>query len=77
MTADSGHDPFLVDVGRALDVLSLAWGDWYDEIWHHDGFGWGAHHKDAPDGDDITGDTPDELNLAIRADYQRRHPERG
>jgi hypothetical protein len=23
----------------------------------------------------ITGDTPDALNLAIRADFQRRHPE--
>jgi hypothetical protein len=73
----AGRDPFAVDVDKALDVLTLAWADHYDEIWYHDGAGWGAHCKDAPDDDVITGDTPDALNLAIRADFQRRHPEAG
>jgi hypothetical protein len=67
-----GHDPFAVDVDKALDVLTLAWADEYPELWFHDGAGWGAHHRDAPDGDDITGSTPDELNRAIREDLARR-----
>jgi hypothetical protein len=68
----TGHDPFAVDVDRALDALTLAWDDEYDEIWFHDGAGWGAHHKDAPDDEVITGSTPDELNAAIRRDWARR-----
>jgi GMP synthase-like glutamine amidotransferase len=64
-------DPFAVNEERALDALSLAWADEYDQIWVHDGE-WGAHHKDAPDGDVITGSTPDELNRGIRADWARR-----
>ena len=63
-------DPFAVDVTRAVDALSFCWGDQYDEIWAHDGQ-WGAHHKDAGD-EDVTGDTPDALNRALRADYLRR-----
>jgi hypothetical protein len=66
-----GRDPFAVDVDRALDALTLAWGDDYDEIWVHDGK-WGAHHKDAGEDDVLTGYTPDELNRAIRADCTRR-----
>jgi len=60
-----GHDPFTVDENKALDALTLAWGDEYPEIWVH-GTEWGAHHKDAPEGDDLTGDTPDELNRDTR-----------
>jgi hypothetical protein len=66
------RDPFAVDEDRALDALTLAWADEYDEIWFHDGAGWGAHHKDAGEDDVITGSTPDELNAAIRADWSRR-----
>jgi hypothetical protein len=77
MTAGSGHDPFPVDVDRALDALSLAWADEYDQLWYHEGSGWGAHHKDAPEDEDILAQTPDELNRKIRADFQRRHPEGG
>jgi hypothetical protein len=74
---EHGRDPFAVDVDKALDALTLAWADEYDEIWFHDGAGWGAHYKDAGDDDVLTGDTPDALNRAIRADFQRRHPEVG
>ncbi len=67
-----GRDPFAVDADRALDALTLAWGDDYDEIWlGHDGL-WGAHRKDAGEDDVLTGATPDELNRAIRADQSRR-----
>jgi hypothetical protein len=52
-----GRDPFAVDVDKALDALTLAWADEYPEIWVHGGE-WGARHKDAPDGDDITAATP-------------------
>ena len=62
---------FDVDEDRALDALTLAWGDAYDPIWVHDG-PWGAHRKDAGDDDVVTGATPDELNRAIRADSARR-----
>ena len=62
---------FDVDEDRALDALTFAWGDEYDEIWIHGGK-WGAHHKDAGDDDVVTGSTPDELNRAIRADSMRR-----
>jgi len=72
MTAGSGHDPFLVDVDRALDALSLAWADEYDHLWHDEGSGWGAHHKDAPEDENILAQTPDELNAKIRADWARR-----
>jgi hypothetical protein len=64
-------NPFAVDEDRALDALTLAWADEYPEIWVHGGE-WGAHRKDAPDGDVITGSTPDELNRAIKADWTAR-----
>ena len=72
MTGPQPRDPSAVDTDRALDALTLAWADEYDEIWFHDGAGWGAHHKDAGEDDVITGSTPDELNAAIRADWSRR-----
>jgi hypothetical protein len=62
---------FDVDEERALDALALAWGDFYDQIWVHDGE-WGAHRTDAGDDDVVTGATPDELNRAIRADWASR-----
>lgn len=65
------RDPFTVDEDRALDALTLAWADEYDEIWIHGGE-WGARHKDAGEDDVLTGSTPDELNRAIRADWSRR-----
>lgn len=72
---DGGRDPFAVESDRAIDALTLAWGDEYDQIWVVEGGGWGARRKGAPDDeDDITGSTPDELNRAIRADWSRRQP---
>jgi len=61
---------FDVDEDRALAALDLAWGDTY-EIWVMAGE-WGAHRKGTPDGEAVTGATPDELNRAIRADWARR-----
>jgi hypothetical protein len=75
-TAHGSGDPFAVDARRALDALTLVWSDQYDEIWFHAGAGWGAHHKDAPEHDMITGSTPDDLNRKIRADWQRRAGQR-
>jgi hypothetical protein len=63
--------PFGVDEDKALDALGLAWGDHYDEIGVYDG-AWYAHREGAPDGEVVTGATPDELNAAIRADQARR-----
>jgi len=71
ITADRPEDPF-ADTDRALDALCMAWGDEYDEIWFHGGTGWGAHHKDAPDDDEITAPAPAELNRKIRADWHQR-----
>jgi hypothetical protein len=62
---------FRVDEGKALDALDLAWGADYDEFWVYGGE-WGAHRRGAPDGEVLTGATPDELNAAIRADQSRR-----
>jgi hypothetical protein len=76
MTADGSGDPIAVDRARALDALTLAWADQYDKIRFHPGAGWGAHRKDAPGDDVITGSTPDELNRNIRADWQRREGQR-
>jgi hypothetical protein len=63
-------DPFAVDEDKALSALSLAWGDAY-EICITSGQ-WQAWHKEARDGDMITGSTPDELNVGIRDDWARR-----
>ena len=70
----AGRDPFAVDVDRALDALTLAWADQYDEIGWADGRGWYARHKDAPQDEVLRGHTPDELNRAIREDWARRNP---
>jgi hypothetical protein len=64
-------DPFAVDEGKALDALTSAWGDQYDEIWVTDE-AWYAHHRDAGKDEFLSGTTPDELNRAIRADFARR-----
>jgi hypothetical protein len=60
---------FDVDEDRALDALRLAWGDVYDT-----GFADGAYHAALIDatGDLLTGQTPDELAAAIRADWAAR-----
>jgi hypothetical protein len=70
---NGGSEPrgvFDVDEDRAVDALTFAWGDGYEEIWVHDGK-WGARRKGAGDGGAVTGSTPDELNRAIRADWAR------
>jgi hypothetical protein len=61
--------PFDVDQNRALDALRLAWSDVYDT-----GFADGAYRAARIDGtgDLLTGQTPDELNAAIRADWNAR-----
>ena len=61
---------FDVDEDAALAALALAWGDAY-EIYISAGQ-WQAWHRDAGDGDVLTGETPDALNRAIRADWARR-----
>ena len=70
MTTGNGHDPFAASEDRALDALTLVWGDSY-EIYITGGQ-WQAWHDDAPDQEIITGTTPGELNRAIRADFARR-----
>ncbi len=49
------RDPFAASQDRALDALTLAWGDTY-EIYINDGQ-WQAWHDDAPDQDKLTGTT--------------------
>jgi hypothetical protein len=63
-------DPWAVDEDKALDALSLIWGDEY-QVWMEDGR-WYAHHKDAPDSDALDGSTPDEVNRQIRDDWAGR-----
>jgi hypothetical protein len=57
---------FGVDTDRALDALRLEWGDIYDT-----GFADRAFRAARIDGtgDLLTGETPDELAAAIRADW--------
>ncbi len=59
---------FDVDEDRALEALRLAWGDAYDI-----GFERGAWVATSRDGEarTFTGDTPEALNRAIRADWAR------
>jgi hypothetical protein len=59
---------FEVDEDRALEALRLAWGDAYDI--GSEGGTWTAASRDA-EGRTFTGDTPDALNAAIRADWAR------
>jgi hypothetical protein len=63
--------PFDVDEDKALDALELQWGGDYDEFWVYGGQ-WGAHRKGAPDGEVVTGATPDELTAKIQDDVGRR-----
>jgi hypothetical protein len=63
-------EPFAVNEDKALSALSLAWGDLY-EIWILDGK-WHASRTDVMDDDEITGETPDELNRKIRDDWSKR-----
>lgn len=67
-TKDSqrGRGVFDVDEDRALDVLRLAWGDFY-ELGREDGQ-WAARRRDGSGGP-LTGETPDELNRQMRADW--------
>ena len=60
---------FEVDERRAAEALCLAWGDSYQDIGVQDGR-WKARRNDGG-GRVLTGDTPDELNRAIRADWAR------
>jgi hypothetical protein len=62
-------DPFTVDESKALDALTLAWGDTY-EVRVVSGQ-WQAWHRDGSIEDLITANVPDELNAAIRADWLR------
>jgi hypothetical protein len=54
---------------RALDVLRLAWGEVYDT-----GFADSAYRAARIEGtgDLLTGQTPEELNAAIRAEWNAR-----
>jgi hypothetical protein len=63
--------PFDVDEERAIDALELAWGETYDEFWCYDGE-WRAHRRGAPDGEVVTGATPDELHANLQAAAGRR-----
>jgi hypothetical protein len=58
------------DDERALDILTLAWGQGY-EIWVTAGE-WQAWHHGAQDHEMLAGATPEELNAAIRADATHR-----
>ena len=59
---------FEVDEDRALEALRLAWGDAYDI--GSEGGTWVATSRDA-EGRTFTGDTPDALNVKVRADWAR------
>ena len=69
MTAGDGRDPFAVDEDHALEALRLAWADAYD-IGLEAGT-WIATSRD-DEHHTLTGQIPDELNRAIRADFARR-----
>jgi hypothetical protein len=71
MTADSSGGPFRADNPRALEALAFVWGDEYDEIWLYFDQ-WRARHKDGHGENIVTGNTPDELNRAIRMDWLKR-----
>jgi len=66
--SDQPRGVFDVDEDRALEALRLAWADAYD-IGSEDGT-WTAMSRDA-EARTFTGDTPDALNRAIRADWAR------
>jgi hypothetical protein len=59
---------FDVDEDRALEALRLAWGDAYDIGF--EGGAWIATSRGG-EGRTFTGDTPDALNVKVRADWAR------
>lgn len=59
---------FEVDEDRALEALRLAWGDAYNI--GSEGGAWIATSRDA-EARTFTGDTPDALNVKVRADWAR------
>jgi hypothetical protein len=61
--------PFDVDEDRAIDALRLTWGGAYD-IGYADG-AWHAARLDGA-GPLLTGQVPDEMAAAIRADWGAR-----
>lgn len=67
--APARRDVFDVDEAKALEVLRLAWGDLFD-IGHENRL-WVATSRDG-ERRTFTGDTPDTLNIAIRADFALR-----
>jgi hypothetical protein len=72
----TGRDPFAVYTAKALRALTAAWESaGYDQIGHVEGTGWYTYHKDAADTDAIEADSPDELDVKIRQDWQRRQRE--
>jgi hypothetical protein len=67
-----------VDTARALSAPAAVWElAGYDQIGHVEGTGWYACHKDAADTDAIEADSPGELDVKIRQDWQRRQREAG
>jgi hypothetical protein len=69
VTAGLGRrSPFDVDQDRAIEVLRRTWGDMYDV-----GFADGAWRAARLDGSglQLTGQTPEKLAAAIRADWGR------
>ncbi len=60
---------FDVEEERALEALRLAWGDAYDIRFERGA--WIATSRDA-ETRTFTGDTPDALNVKIRADWASR-----
>lgn len=68
MTGDAPRGVFDVDEDRALEALRLAWNDAYD-VGHENGK-WIATSRDDSKRT-FPGETPDELNRAIRADWSR------
>jgi hypothetical protein len=63
------RDPFQVDPGRALDALRLEWGyayrlDWHEGLYYAQRTGSGGKPEGAP----LSGETPDELEQALRRD---------
>ena len=64
---DQRRGVFDVDEDRALEALRLAWGDVYDIGFEYGR--WIASRRGAEE--TLTGDTPDALNVRIRADWAR------
>jgi hypothetical protein len=59
---------FDVDQDRAVEALRLAWGDAYDVRFERGA--WIATSRDG-EGRTFTADTPDALNVKVRADWAR------